>query len=150
MCEDCGKWFSCPTSQRAHWRSTHDPNYVKTSHIEGKFSCDRCGEVCSTKEKLKYHINKHLKRPCTHCGKMLMMNKMKWHIDQYHTENHLKPHICPVCQKGFATRQHYDDHMNIHTGNKPYVCKYCGRGFADRGNHRMHERTAHEGHKRQK
>ena len=75
---------------------------------------------------------------------------MKWHIDQYHTENHLKPHICPVCQKGFATRQHFDDHMNIHTGNKPYVCKYCGRGFADRGNHRMHERTAHEGHKRQK
>ena len=39
--------------------------------------------------------------------------------------------------------------MNIHTGAKPYECSYCGRGFTDDSNRRMHQKTAHEGYKRE-
>ena len=52
------------------------------------------------------------------------------------------------CNKGFITKSKLEDHMNIHLGLKPHVCKYCGTGFADVANKRMHERCAHEGHKR--
>ena len=61
---------------------------------------------------------------------MFTKHRMKEHVNSVHTEEHLKPFICQVCCKGFATQERLNTHMNIHTGNKPFVCKYCGRGFA--------------------
>ena len=50
---------------------------------------------------------------------------------------------------GFVSLRGLDQHMNIHTGAKPYECTYCGRGFTDDSNRRMHQKTAHEGYKRE-
>ena len=116
-------------------------------------TCDQCGMICRNKRHLNEHIqNKHKRNktpiPCAQCGKLINTDKMNCHIMTVHTPDHLKPFVCKVCNKGFITKSKLEDHTNIHLGLKPHVCKYCGTGFADVANKRMHERCAHEGHKR--
>ena len=81
---------------------------------------------------------------CDTCGKTIAHGGMRQHILVSHTEEHMRPHICEVCHKGFISRAKLEFHLNTHTGNRPYMCKYCGRGFADRDNMRKHEKSAHE------
>ena len=141
VCEDCGKMFSSQGALNTHRERVHGPNQ--------DWPCDQCGKAFKTQYNLKAHIKTmHNKKPCPICGKMFFTERMKIHMIATHTEEHLKPFICQVCHKGFATQTKLNTHMNIHTGSKPFVCKYCGRGFADKGNARMHERTTHEGYKR--
>ena len=75
---------------------------------------------------------------------------MKHHTLVHHTPDHLMPFVCKFenCTKGFVFKGALEQHMNIHLGIKPHKCKYCDAAFADIGNKRMHERCAHEGHKR--
>ena len=70
------------------------------------------------------------------------------HPVQVHTEDHLKPFHCKICDKGFAKQYQLDTHMNIHTGSKPYKCEYCDKAFSDNGNKAMHEKSVHEGFRR--
>ena len=142
QCESCGKVYSTRKALKEHKNKAHDPSQ--------QLPCDKgCDKVFHNKVTLKDHIRQvHSKKPCTICGKMFNEQMLKNHMNSIHTEDHLKPFICHICHKGFASKQHLNTHMNIHTGVKPHVCKYCGKGFADSGNMRMHERTTHEGYKR--
>ena len=74
---------------------------------------------------------------------------MKRHIASKHMEDHEKPFQCKICSKGFASKQGYTEHQNIHTGEKPFKCKFCNACFASRGTHAMHQRS-HLGHRRSK
>ena len=95
------------------------------------------------------HItNQHEKIACSMCGEMVGHSFMPRHIQFKHTASIDRQWKCTICGKGFAKNQILKDHMNIHTGEKPYMCKFCGIAFASHGNHRMHERTVHLGHKR--
>jgi KRAB domain-containing zinc finger protein len=85
--------------------------------------------------------------PCAHCGKLVAVAMMTRHLQRQHTSNDDKKYKCDVCGKGFAAKQHFSDHKNIHTGEKPYKCKFCSNCFASKGNHAMHERT-HLGYRR--
>ena len=90
----------------------------------------------------------HEKVPCTHCGKFIGKgSSMNQHIRSAHTPDDQKKYKCVICCKGFATKQHLQEHKNVHTGEKPYKCKFCSALFASFGNLRMHER-GHLGHKR--
>ena len=89
----------------------------------------------------------HEKVPCTHCGKFIGKgSSMNQHIRSAHTPDQ-KKYKCDICCKGFATKQHLQEHKNVHTGEKPHKCKFCSALFASFGNLRMHER-GHLGHKR--
>ncbi len=140
ICEDCGKPCKDERYLKQHKALQHGPN--------GKFPCEVCNKVCDTIVKLQVHKKQHIKRPCPICGKMIVTQKMKAHINTNHTEDSQRPHICSVCGKGFAVVQRLNDHMNIHTGARPHVCKFCGKGFASVGNKSMHERSSHLGYKR--
>ena len=93
-------------------------------------------------------INTHDKTPCSICGKLFGIRRIRQHIQSKHTANSEKQHKCSVCAKGFINKQRLQDHMNMHTGEKPYMCNFCGSTFANNSNRLMHERTVHKGHKR--
>ena len=42
-------------------------------------------------------------------------------------------HVCNICSKGFAKREHLTKHLRIHdTTNKRFSCEYCQKAFRDR------------------
>ncbi|CAB4054974.1 KRAB [Lepeophtheirus salmonis] len=44
-----------------------------------------------------------------------------------------KPHICNICSKRFAKREHLTKHLRIHkSDNKRYSCEFCYKAFRDR------------------
>ena len=44
-----------------------------------------------------------------------------------------RPHVCDVCNKTFAKREHLTKHLRIHkSDNKRYSCEYCQKAFRDR------------------
>ena len=78
--------------------------------------------------------------PCATCGKVIQKYKMALHIQMAHTAIEDRKYQCPYCQKGFANKRRYDDHINTHTGNKPYLCKDCGHADANYDNYLKHVR----------
>lgn len=39
-------------------------------------------------------------------------------------------HVCPVCEKGFATRKYLEHHIAAHSGeNVVYRCRYCEKSY---------------------
>lgn len=45
----------------------------------------------------------------------------------------IRPHVCEVCTKTFAKREHLTKHLRIHkSDNKRYSCEYCQKAFRDR------------------
>ena len=45
----------------------------------------------------------------------------------------VRPHVCDVCNKTFAKREHLTKHLRIHkSDNKRYSCEYCQKAFRDR------------------
>ena len=117
QCESCGKVYSTRKALKEHKNKAHDPSQ--------QLPCDKgCDKVFHNKVTLKDHIRQvHSKKPCTICGKMFNEQMLKNHMNSIHTEDHLKPFICHICHKGFASKQHLNTHINIHTGMKPHVCK---------------------------
>ena len=66
----------------------------------------------------------------------------------YHTPEDKKPYVCLLCDpvKGFVTKNYYEDHQNIHTGEKPHKCDKCPNvAYACRANLNAHVRATHEG-----
>ena len=119
LCEDCGKVFHSLSGIYHHIKTTHE--------APGSFPCDKCDRIFDHKNALAGHKkNVHNKLPCTFCGKLFPGYRLKVHINAVHTEEHLKPFLCQVCQKGFATEGRLNDHMNIHTGNRPHVSILVG------------------------
>ena len=133
----------------AYMDNRHLKVHIEAVHEVENVKCDKCEQVCKNKYSLAAHVKEvHRKIPCSFCGIMMSLSTLRGHIRSKHTENHLKPHQCKLCKKGFGNPKNLEMHMNIHTGAKPYLCKHCGKGYSDQGNCRMHERTAHEGYKR--
>ena len=136
LCPECGVNV---TNVKSHIEINHKIDVQKCPH------CDR--ELINI-SKLKAHIKRHHeKTPCAHCGKLVAVALMTRHLQRQHTSNDDKKYKCDVCGKGFAAKQPFSDHKNVHTGEKPYKCKFCSACFASIGNHGMHERT-HLGYRR--
>ena len=114
ICQECGKVFIRKCSIDNHMKQVHAP--------QGNWPCEHCGKTFQTEFKLKIHVeDTHNKQQCTFCGALLAARRMKNHVLANHTEEHLKPFICQICRKGFATQEKLGNHMNIHTGNKPWA-----------------------------
>lgn len=54
-----------------------------------------------------------------------------------------KPHVCPICQRGFTTGGHLQRHQRIHTGIKAFKCPYpgCETRTSRQDNLQQHYRT---------
>lgn len=51
-----------------------------------------------------------------------------------------KTHLCDICTKGFAKREHLTKHIRIHKDTKRYSCEFCQKQFRDRYELVRHQR----------
>jgi len=123
-------------------------SHLNIKHYGEKQICSQCNKELPCLSSLQEHIKRvHEKVPCPQCGEMFAITLMKRHTESKHTPNNQKKHQCEICGKGFAAKQNFEDHKNIHTGEKPYKCKQCTTSFASKANLLMHERS-HRGYRR--
>lgn len=54
--------------------------------------------------------------------------------------NSNKSHICEICNKAFAKREHLTKHTRIHKDSKRYTCDFCQKQFRDRYELVRHQR----------
>ncbi|GJQ69060.1 hypothetical protein Trydic_g6224 [Trypoxylus dichotomus] len=138
-CDICKRKFELCSDYLDH-QSEHDGSSV--------FQCDKCPKVFDSREKIVEHDRKH-KRPCPHCGKMILKSSMKLHLIQ-HTDRHrcihclnrfnskaslaqhiitvhtdIKNHICCTCGKKFSSKTALKVHMKSHSNERLYKCKLC-------------------------
>ena len=105
--------------------------------------CDICGKMSKGRENLKAH-----KRqvhggggyiPCDICGKLYKSIKSveEHKVIDHGAEGKFK---CDECGKQFLTKQRFDKHVRVHTGEKPYECITCGRAFSDQSTLHIHSK----------
>jgi len=52
---------------------------------------------------------------------------LKRHRDKTHLN---KPaHVCGICGRGFMSKEHFDDHVNMHNKVKTHQCPHCSSWF---------------------
>ena len=112
-------------------------------HLAEKQICSLCSLEFRNVQRLYKHkrMVHDDKVPCTECGKLIGVNRIKDHMKLSHTPNDQKRYRCDTCGKGFMETQKLSDHINVHTGEKPYKCKFCSSCFASNGTHALHERS---------
>ena len=67
---------------------------------------------------------------CTICGKEFQTHwGMKRHEAGHSNAQQL---VCSICCLTFATKGHYEGHMNVHLKNKPHICTKCNKGYSYR------------------
>ena len=143
MCQDCGKVYNSPHALNFHWNKVHSPDL--------SIPCDSCDKVFRNQICLKEHWDKaHDKTPCTVCGNLFNKDAMKKHVLAMHSEDSKKTFICDICGRGFAYKDSYTRHMNLHKGLKPFQCDSCGKDFTDRSALGKHVKFTHQGVKRKK
>ena len=90
------------------------------------YLCDICGRAFKTKDLCSSHRLCHgdRKLTCSQCGaKFKQRNVLHQHKKLKH--GNLKDFACQHCGKSFATKQNYDNHCRIHSGEAPYACSIC-------------------------
>lgn len=141
-CDYCPKMFSSKGILKNHVYAMHTPNEKKP-----KYSCDICGHVTTSLNRLKTHQFLHVpddQKPfhCQYCKKGFIKQEDKNIHEMIHTNE--RPYQCKICGKGFKTRvDTRDHHLRQHTNEQPFVCDVCGKRFADRWQYRNHI-TVHE------
>ena len=72
---------------------------------------------------------------CNLCGKSFNIERsLNRHMKRVHTSNDERKYKCDQCGKGFACKETYVGHMNMHLGLKPFKCQYCGAGYQNQSN----------------
>ncbi len=99
-----------------------EPSTEKGRRKGGRFPCSEpdCGAILSTAYALKVHLSSS-----SHRGQ--------------------RPHMCPVCERGFAQRCHLTVHLRTHSGERGFMCAVCGKTFSVPSNLRKHQ----QGHQRE-
>ena len=147
ICEDCGKICKSQSALISHRKNVHGPPIKKVPKVP--VPCEICGKMVTA---LRYHkkvTHEDFPIPCEVCGEMMKKSKMRRHMWTKHpTGEEEFPYNCDICGKGFFTSKNLEHHINVHTGAKPFKCKYCGLGFAHPRNTQAHEKSLHEGIKR--
>lgn len=66
-------------------------------------SCEFCSASFATQQGLKRHRDKvHLNKPA---------------------------YVCSICERGFMSKEHFDDHVNMHNNVKAHQCPNCSSWF---------------------
>ena len=108
---------------------------------KAELPCAECGKLFTSLKMLNAHKKAvHEKVPCSECGKLFGVTNIKGHMKSTHTPDDQKKFRCDTCGKGFINKQHFSEHLNIHTGEKPFKCKFCPAAFASKNSCAKHER----------
>jgi len=95
------------------------------------FTCEECGKAFKSMTTLRLHKLHHNTLPLSKGKKNAKPNKSV-------AAEILKEFPCSICPKSYARKDHFNQHMNIHSGLKPYKCPNCDKQFSTKlmkGNH---------------
>ncbi|XP_048003322.1 zinc finger protein 436-like isoform X2 [Leguminivora glycinivorella] len=118
------------------------------------YTCDTCQAHFTHKSRLITHLQNLCKQRNKRETLLVKHNEKKPHVCNVcnkgfaqigdltrhkHTHSGVKPHICKVCNRAFSRTGHLKCHEITHTGVKPYICKVCNKGFTQKGSLNIHE-----------
>lgn len=107
---------------RRHQKEKHSEDFV--------FKCEHynCGQTFSSNETLKKHQFKHVKIPCTQCGKLIQTKGMQKHIRQIHGSD--EKIVCDLCGKVSNSIQMHKYHVRSeHEVHERLQCDICKEWF---------------------
>ncbi|XP_055311573.1 zinc finger protein 700-like isoform X2 [Sitodiplosis mosellana] len=119
-----------------------------SSHLCGDVKsilCDYCPIKFTVTSELVEHLKKsHEKRKqfyrCEKCSRYLPMFVLK----EFHMKSHareLKPFVCKVCHKDFASKLLLKLHAKRHDETKSHLCEECGTSYASSRNLLLHKNS---------
>ncbi|XP_039433434.1 zinc finger protein 596-like [Culex pipiens pallens] len=124
--------------------------------------CELCGKSFPVEEHLKRHkdfctgfipvkidpqsVEKTVDNPaildCPVCGKRAeSVEALKAHMVQHEKGRH----ICPVCNRDFASKAILRTHSFVHTDERNHACEICGKGFKTKRAKVKHSNYMHTG-----
>ena len=76
---------------------------------------------------------------CEFCNaSFTTMQGLKGHRDRVHLNKAAQ--VCSICEKGFTSKEHFEDHMNMHNNVKAHQCPNCSSWFTFKACLRRHIR----------
>ncbi len=115
-CKICGEHFPNGTQRKFHERS-HKLHSVKCPH-------EQCHYVGSSQQAVDTHCkHAHSTIVCDLCGKVLVAQNLKLHMAANHAPKTFE-FICPICGKGYSTKNILDKHLKRHNNPDSLINKW--------------------------
>ncbi|XP_063631073.1 zinc finger protein 888-like [Cydia splendana] len=147
QCDHCKKRFVNRTTLATHLR-LHDGPLPKEE-------CPICHKMVRVIQ-LKYHIQRHENKSryeCVDCNKIfshLATYQAHLKYSRAHASDQVFKFPCPMCNKGYPTKEAMQDHFNYqHLGKTAHKCPVCDKPIASRANVEKHMMRVH-GEKKEK
>lgn len=155
LCAFCDrtKSFKNKKSLISHLKKIHKEK------VSEKFQCPECSKMFLIKTDLEEHLEKY-KNDLTHFADtenlecMFCLTKysskasLKVHLQRYHKNDDFQTYRCDHCDKMFASRILYKNHVDSHMFGRlkskgKCACEICGAEFNTRCSLRRHKRVVH-------
>ncbi|XP_013163531.1 PREDICTED: gastrula zinc finger protein xFG20-1-like isoform X2 [Papilio xuthus] len=147
QCDHCKKRFVNRTTLVTHLKLHEGP--------PPREQCPICSKLVRTVQ-LKYHIQRHQNKgryECTDCNKVFSyLTTYQGHLkySRAHASEQVLKFPCPMCNKGYPTKEAMQDHFNYqHLGKTSHKCPLCDKPIASRANVERHLMRVH-GEKKEK
>ncbi|CRK95900.1 CLUMA_CG009346, isoform A [Clunio marinus] len=135
-CQICESSYLSKAALRSHILKNHE----RPKHL----TCSLCRRCFKTEKSLKNHKLRPCRLPCEVCGKILLKENLKHHINRVHYN--IKPYQCDICGLKTSRKTHLANHVNTHNDfrTKKFHCQICESSFFDKGSLQFHILNVHE------
>ncbi|XP_047039620.1 zinc finger protein 354A-like [Helicoverpa zea] len=147
QCDHCKKRFVNRTTLATHLKLHEGPL--------PRAECPICHKMVRVIQ-LKYHIQRHENKSrysCVDCNKTfshLATYQAHLKYSRAHASEHVFKFPCPMCNKGYPSKEAMQDHFNYqHLGKTVHKCPICEKPIASRANVEKHLMRVH-GQKKEK
>ncbi|KAJ2939066.1 hypothetical protein O0L34_g10255 [Tuta absoluta] len=129
-------------------KDIQEPNLTPDDRTHGMFSCKKCKQKFSTRNRYIKHITTkqyRCKRPpqgfgeykCDYCGHATFY---KYQLQRHIRFEHLgeKRFVCEFCGKNFYAANALEIHTLTHTKEKNFTCEKCGKKYGTKYGLKLH------------
>ncbi|KAJ8704930.1 hypothetical protein PYW08_012250 [Mythimna loreyi] len=141
QCDHCKKRFVNRTTLATHLKLHEGPL--------PRAECTICHKMVRVIQ-LKYHIQRHQNKSryeCEECNKTfshLATYQAHLKYSRAHASEQVFKFPCPMCNKGYPTKEAMQDHFNYqHLGKTVHKCPICEKPIASRANVEKHMMRVH-------